>query len=284
MTPTPDPASAPRTVLITGCSSGIGLDAAHSLHRRGWQVLATCRHPDDADRLRAEGLDSFPLDVADPASIAAALDQIAARGGRLDALYNNAAFAIPGALEDLPTDAFRHLLDTNLIGLHGLTRAVIPLMRAQGHGRIVMCSSVLGLVGMKWRGAYVASKFALEGYSDVLRLEMAETGIHVSLIEPGPITSAFRRNARAQFDRWIDWPASPRADQYRADLVPRLHAATEGKDRFELGPQAVTAQLIHALESPRPRARYCVTTPTFLLGALRRLLPTRALDALIARY
>ncbi len=284
MTPTPDPASAPRTVLITGCSSGIGLDAAHSLHRRGWQVLATCRHPDDADRLRAEGLDSFPLDVADPASIAAALDQIAARGGRLDALYNNAAFAIPGALEDLPTDAFRHLLDTNLIGLHGLTRAVIPLMRAQGHGRIVMCSSVLGLVGMKWRGAYVASKFALEGYSDVLRLEMAETGIHVSLIEPGPITSAFRRNARAQFDRWIDWPASPRADQYRADLVPRLHAATEGKDRFELGPQAVTAQLIHALESPRPRARYCVTTPTFLMGALRRLLPTRALDALIARY
>lgn len=284
MTPTPDPASAPRTVLITGCSSGIGLDAARSLHRRGWRVLATCRQPADADRLRAEGLDSFPLDVADPASIAAALDQIAARGGRLDALYNNAAFAIPGALEDLPTDAFRHLLDTNLIGLHGLTRAVIPLMRAQGHGRIVMCSSVLGLVGMKWRGAYVASKFALEGYADVLRLEMAEAAIHVSLIEPGPITSAFRRNARAQFDRWIDWPASPRADQYRADLVPRLHAATEGRDRFELGPQAVTARLIHALESPRPRARYYVTMPTFLMGALRRLLPTRALDALIARY
>lgn len=245
--------------------------------------MATCRQPADCERLRAEGLDSFTLDVADPASIAAAMDQIAARGGRLDALYNNAAFAIPGALEDLPADGFRHLLDTNLIGLHALTRAVLPLMRAQGGGRIVMCSSVLGLAGMKWRGAYVASKFALEGYSDVLRLEMAEVGIHVSLIEPGPITSAFRRNARRQFDRWIDWPASPRAAQYRDTLVARLHAATDTKDRFELGPEAVTARLIHALESPRPRARYFVTTPTWVMATLRRLLPTRALDAFVAR-
>lgn len=247
-------------------------------------MLATCRQPADCAKLRAEGLDSFALDVADPASIAAAMDQIAARGGRLDALYNNAAFAIPGALEDLPTDAFRHLLDTNLIGLHALTRAVIPIMRTQGQGRIVMCSSVLGLTGMKWRGAYVASKFALEGYSDVLRLEMAEVGITVSLIEPGPITSAFRRNARMQFDRWIDWPASPRAAQYRDSLVPRLHAATDTKDRFELGPEAVTARLIHALESPRPRARYFVTTPTWVMATLRRLMPTRALDALVSRY
>lgn len=251
---------------------------------RGWRVLATCRQPEDCARLRAEGLDSFALDVADPASITAAMDQIAARGGRLDALYNNAAFAIPGALEDLPADGFRHLLDTNLIGLHALTRAVLPLMRAQGGGRIVMCSSVLGLTGMKWRGAYVASKFALEGYSDVLRLEMAEVGIHVSLIEPGPITSSFRRNARAQFDRWVDWPASPRAAQYRDSLVPRLHAATDSKDRFELGPEAVTARLIHALESPRPRARYFVTTPTWVMAIARRILPTRLLDALVSRY
>ncbi|MFB2533420.1 SDR family NAD(P)-dependent oxidoreductase [Paracoccus sp. p3-h83] len=273
-----------RTLLITGCSSGIGLDAAQHMTARGWRVFATARQPADVDRLTAMGLEALPLDVTDPGSIAAALDQVSARAGRLDALFNNAAFAIPGALEDVPAEAMRHIFDTNLIGLHALTRAVIPMMRAQGGGRIVMCSSVLGLVGMAWRGAYVASKYALEGYSDVLRIEMAPANIHISLIEPGPITSAFRRNARAQFDRWIDWPASPRADQYRAELVPRLHAATEGKDRFELGPEAVTARLVHALESRRPRARYYVTTPTWIMGGLRRILPTRALDALIARY
>ncbi|MFB2595958.1 SDR family NAD(P)-dependent oxidoreductase [Paracoccus sp. p4-l81] len=273
-----------RTLLITGCSSGIGLDAAQHMTARGWRVFATARQPADVDRLTAMGLEALPLDVTDPGSITAALDQVSARAGRLDALFNNAAFAIPGALEDVPAEAMRHIFDTNLIGLHALTRAVIPMMRAQGGGRIVMCSSVLGLVGMAWRGTYVASKYALEGYSDVLRIEMAPANIHISLIEPGPITSAFRRNARAQFDRWIDWPASPRADQYRAELVPRLHAATEGKDRFELGPEAVTARLVHALESRRPRARYYVTTPTWIMGGLRRILPTRALDALIARY
>lgn len=274
-----------RVVLITGCSSGIGHDAAHALQARGWRVLATARNPEDVARLQSRGLESFALDVADPASVAAAIADIRTRtGGRLDALYNNAAFAIPAALEDVPRAALDHLFQTNLIGLHDLTRACLPLMRAQGHGRVIMCSSVLGLIGMKWRGAYVASKFALEGYSDVLRMEMAPEGIHVSLIEPGPITSAFRRNARAQFDRWIDWPASPRADQYRGSLVPRLHAAGDSKDSFELPASAVTQRLIHALESPRPRARYYVTLPTHLMGVLRRILPTRALDAFLRRF
>ncbi|WP_028031856.1 SDR family NAD(P)-dependent oxidoreductase [Gemmobacter nectariphilus] len=274
------------TVLVTGCSTGIGHDAAHGLARRGWRVLATCRKPEDCARLSAEGLESFPLDYACEDSLAAAMDEVMARtGGRLDALYNNGAFAIPGAVEDLPRGALREIFETNLFGVHDLTRRVIPLMRAQGHGRIVNCSSVLGLVPMKWRGAYVATKFALEGLTDVLRLEMRDTPIRVILLEPGPITSDFRLNARRGFDRWVDWQNSARAEEYRSTLVKRLHAAADatGPDRFELPASAVTARLVHALESPNPRPRYYITTPTWLMGGLRRLLPTRALDWVVAR-
>lgn len=274
------------TVLITGCSTGIGHDAAHGLARRGWRVLATCRKPEDCARLSAEGLESFPLDYASEDSLAAAMDEVMERtGGRLDALYNNGAFAIPGAVEDLPRGALREIFETNLFGVHDLTRRVIPLMRAQGHGRIVNCSSVLGLVPMKWRGAYVATKFALEGLTDVLRLEMRDTPIRVILLEPGPITSDFRLNARRGFDRWVDWENSARAEEYRSTLVKRLHAAADatGPDRFELPASAVTARLAHALESPNPRPRYYITTPTWLMGGLRRLLPTRALDWVVAR-
>lgn len=272
-----------RTVLITGCSSGIGYDAAHGLARRGWRVLATCRSPADCDRLQAEGLESFPLDYASDSSLSAAMDQVMDRtGGRLDALYNNGAFAIPGAVEDLPRGALREIFETNLFGVHDLTRRVIPLMRAQGHGRIVNCSSVLGLVPMKWRGAYVATKFALEGLSDVLRLEMAETGIKVILLEPGPVTSKIRVNSIPRFEHWIDWQASPRAGQYRDTPLKRLYES-RGPDRFELPASAVTAKLVHALESPNPAPRYYITTPTHLMGTLRRILPTRALDWLIAR-
>ncbi len=273
----------PRSILLTGCSSGIGLDAARTLHARGWRVFATCRQEADCDRLRAEGLESFRLDYADEDSIAAAVAEVAARtGGTLDALYNNGAFAFPGAVEELPRGALREIFETNLFGYHDLTRRVIPLMRAQGHGRIVNCSSVLGLVGMTWRGAYVATKFALEGLTDVLRIEMAGTGIDVILIEPGPIATRIRQNAVPHFERWIDWERSARRDQY-VSLRGRLYDKKIRKDRFELGPEAVTAKLIHALEHRRPRPRYYVTTPTYLMGFARRILPTRILDWLIAR-
>lgn len=273
----------PRSILLTGCSSGIGLDAARTLHARGWRVFATCRQEADCDRLRAEGLESFRLDYADEDSIAAAVAEVAARtGGTLDALYNNGAFACPGAVEDLPRGALREIFETNLFGYHDLTRRVIPLMRAQGHGRIVNCSSVLGLVGMTWRGAYVATKFALEGLTDVLRIEMAGTGIDVILIEPGPIATRIRQNAVPHFERWIDWERSARRDQY-VSLRGRLYDKKIRQDRFELGPEAVTAKLIHALEHRRPRPRYYVTTPTYLMGFARRILPTRILDWLIAR-
>jgi NAD(P)-dependent dehydrogenase (short-subunit alcohol dehydrogenase family) len=273
----------PHSILLTGCSSGIGLDAARTLHARGWRVFATCRQEADCNRLRAEGLESFRLDYADEDSIAAAVAEVAARtGGTLDALYNNGAFACPGAVEDLPRGALREIFETNLFGYHDLTRRVIPLMRAQGHGRIVNCSSVLGLVGMTWRGAYVATKFALEGLTDVLRIEMAGTGIDVILIEPGPIATRIRQNAVPHFERWIDWERSARRDQY-VSLRGRLYDKKIRKDRFELGPEAVTAKLIHALEHRRPRPRYYVTTPTYLMDFARRILPTRILDWLIAR-
>ena len=272
-----------RSILITGCSSGIGHDAAHGLHRAGWRVFATCRQQADCDRLIAEGLESFPLDYADEPSIAAALAETLRRtGGTLDALYNNGAYACPGAIEDLPRAALHALFEVNLFGYHDLTRAVIPVMRRQGHGRIINCSSVLGLVGAKWRGAYVASKFALEGLTDVLRMEMRNSAIKVILIEPGPITSRIRANAIPHFERWIDWRASPRRAEYEAGLLKRLYEA-KGPDPFELPASAVTAKLIRALKSTNPRPRYYVTTPTYLMGALKRLLPARALDWLITK-
>jgi NAD(P)-dependent dehydrogenase (short-subunit alcohol dehydrogenase family) len=272
-----------RSILITGCSSGIGYDAAHGLKRAGWRVFATCRAEADCARLRGEGLEAFVLDYNDGASIRAALAEALSRtGGTLDAVFNNGAYGCPGAVEDLPTEALRAIFETNLFGYHELTRAVIPVMRAQGHGRIVNCSSVLGLVPMRWRGAYVATKYAMEGLTDVLRLEMADTPIRIILIEPGPITSKIRVNSIPHFERWIDWKASPRRAQYEASLLKRLYDS-RGPDRFELPAAAVTAKLIRALEAANPAPRYFVTVPTYLMNLARRLLPSRALDALIRR-
>ena len=272
-----------KSILITGCSSGIGHDAAHGLKRAGWRVFATCRKEADCERLIAEGLESFRLDYDDTDSIGAAVNEALARtGGTLDAVFNNGAFACPGAVEDLPTDALRAIFQTNLFGYHDLTRRVIPVMRKQGHGRVVNCSSVLGLVGIRWRGAYMATKFAMEGLTDVLRLEMRDTDLRFILIEPGPVTSHIRKNAIPHFERWIDWRASPRRAQYEVGLLKRLYSDS-GPDRFELPASAVTAKLIRALEAPNPRARYYVTTPTYVMGVARRILPPRLLDWVLAR-
>jgi NAD(P)-dependent dehydrogenase (short-subunit alcohol dehydrogenase family) len=270
------------TVLITGCSSGIGLDAARGLKARGWRVFATCRQAADCEKLQAEGLESFVLDYADEASIEAAVAEVQARtGGRLDALFNNGAFACPGAAEDLPRGALRAIFEVNFFGYHDLTRRVIPMMRAAGKGRIVNCSSVLGLVGAKWRAAYVSTKFAMEGMADVMRVEMAGTGIEIVLIEPGPVTSRIRENAIPHFEKWIDWEGSARREDYAA-LRHRLYES-RGPDRFELPASAVTAKLIRALEDRRPKPRYYVTTPTYIAGFARRVLPTRWLDWVISK-
>ena len=275
---------AERTLLITGCSSGIGYDAAHGMRARGWRVFASCRKSEDCARLIGEGFESPRIDYADEASIHAGLGEVLdATDGRLDALFNNGAFGLPGAVEDLPTAGLREIFEANFFGWHTLSRAVIPIMRAQGSGRIVQNSSVLGFIPLYWRGAYVATKHALEGLTDVLRLEMDGTGVYVILIEPGPITSRIRENAIPHFEKWIDWQASPRADDYRKSLRKRLYEPSGKPDPFELPASAVTRKLVHALEHHRPRARYYVTTPTYLMGALKRVLPTRALDAIIRR-
>lgn len=271
-----------KSILITGASSGIGFDAAHGLRDAGWRVFASCRKAEDCERLRAEGFESPQIDYADADSIVNGLaETLEATGGTLDALYNNGAYACPGAVEDLPTDALREIFETNLFGWHELTRLVIPVMRAQGHGRIINCSSVLGFVGYKWRGAYVATKFALEGLTDVLRQELSDTAIKVILIEPGPITSEFRKNAVPHFEKWIDWQNSARRDAYQEEL-DRLYTETE-PGKFELPAAAVTKKLLHALTAPKPKPRYYVTTPTYIMGFLRRILSTRWLDAVILR-
>lgn len=273
-----------KSILITGCSSGIGYDCAITLHEKGWQVFASCRQQKDCDRLIAMGLESPRLDHNDAKSMRAALDYVLSKtGGTLDALFNNGAFALPGAVEDLPTDGLRSSFETNLFGYHELTLQVLPIMRAQGHGRIINNSSILGLVTMRWRGAYTATKFAMEGLTDALRIELRGTNIHPILVEPGPITSNIRENAISHFEKWIDWKSSPHRVLYEAELNKRLYEPEEKKDRFELPASAVTKKIIHALESHRPRPRYYVTTLTYIMGFLKRVLPTRALDWVAAR-
>lgn len=262
-----------RTILITGCSSGIGRYAALGMQARGWRVFAAVRKPEDTAPLAAAGLDALHLDYADPASIETAIQTVvAATGGRLDALFNNGAYAQPGAIEDMSTKVLRAQFDANFFGWHELTRRAIPLMRRQGHGRIVMCSSVLGLISMGFRGAYAASKFAVEAYSDALRIELAGSGIHISVIEPGPIRTRLTENALAMARRNIDVEGSVHAAYYRR----RLKAMeTGGATTGELGPEAVLDALIHACESERPRPQYFVTWPTRAMSVLRRLAPKR---------
>lgn len=269
-----------RSILITGCSSGIGEAAARTLRERGWRVFATARREDDVARLADEGFEALQLDLADSASIRRAVDAVLERtGGTLDALFNNGAYGQPGAVEDLTREVLREQLETNLLGTHELTCLVLPAMRAQGHGRIVHNSSILGFAALPYRGAYNCSKFALEGLADTLRLELHGSGIHVSLIEPGPIATRFRDNAYAAFERHIDRDNSAHSAIYR--VLERRLRGEAGKTPFTLPADAVVDKLVHALDSRRPRARYYVTFPTHLFGFLKRILPTRWMDGVL---
>jgi NAD(P)-dependent dehydrogenase (short-subunit alcohol dehydrogenase family) len=271
-----------RSILITGCSSGIGYCVARGLAGRGYRVFATARKHADVERLVAEGLEGLQLDLDDSASIKAAVAEILARtGNHIDAVFHNGAYSQPGAVEDLRRDVLRRQFETNLFGWHELNNLVLPVMRAQGHGRIIYNSSILGFTAMRFRGAYNASKFALEGLVDTLRLELRGTDIHVSLIEPGPITSRIRPNAWAAYQANIDPENSPHREVYR-----RLEARLQQEGAvvpFTLGPEAVLKRVIHALERRRPKDRYYVTFPTYLFAFLKRILPGRLLDRLLAR-
>lgn len=276
--------SAQKSILITGAASGIGLDAATTLQAKGWRVFAACRQMADAERLKVNGLpDAVHLDYEDPASIAACVNHVLHEtGGTIDALFNNGAYAIPAPLEDLSRDAMSANLNANFLGWHDLTVQILPAMRAQGHGRIVNCSSVLGFVTTPYRGAYSASKFAVEAWSNALRMEMDYVGIHVSLIAPGPIKTDFRAKAVKRFEAWVDWENSPRVEEYKSHLLAKLYKGSN-TSIFAKPPSAVTEKLIHALESKRPKARYYVTVPSFGSSILRRILPTSLLNRVMSR-
>ncbi|MBI2778858.1 MAG: SDR family oxidoreductase [Gammaproteobacteria bacterium] len=266
-----------KPILITGCSSGIGRCVAEGLKARGYRVFATARKAEDVEALQAKGLESLPLDLNSTDSIRSAVDETLARtGGRLYGLFNNAGYGQPGAVEDLRREVLRAQFETNLFGMLELTNRVIPVMRAQGAGRIIQNSSLLGFVALPYRGAYNASKFALEGLTDTLRLELAGSGIHVSIIEPGPIKSRFRANAHAAYRQNIDPEHSAHRERYRG-LERRLTKQGPAAP-FTLPPEAVLKKVIHALESPRPKIRYPVTAPAHFFATLKRLLPHGALD------
>ncbi len=268
------------SVLITGCSSGIGLCVAHGLKNQGFQVIASARQPADVERLRREGLQAVQLDLDDRDSLNEGLQEaLKLTEGRLYGLFNNGAYGQPGAVEDLTWDTLEAQLRTNLLSWHELTRQVIPIMREQGSGRIIQNSSVLGFAAMPYRGAYNCSKFALEGLSDTLRLELTGTGIFVSLVEPGPITSKFRENAYQKYLANIDKKAGPHRANYEA-MEARLKKEGDATP-FTLPPEAVLKKVLHALRSPRPKARYPVTVPTYAFAFLRRLLSTRQMDAVL---
>jgi len=271
---------ATKAILITGCSSGIGYCVASGLQQRGYRVFATARRAKSVDKLIAEGFESLQLDLDDSQSIKQAVDEILRRtGGELYAVFNNGAFGLPGAVEDLSRDAIRAQFETNFFGWLELTNLLLPVMRTQGYGRIIQNSSVLGFVTMPFRGAYNSSKFAIEGLSDTLRLELKGTNIHVSLVEPGPILSRFRTNALSAMQQYIDMENSVHSERYQAVLT-RLNKEGPAVP-FTLPPEAVLKKVIHALESRNPKARYYVTFPTYLFGYLKRMLPTKTLDRLL---
>jgi NAD(P)-dependent dehydrogenase (short-subunit alcohol dehydrogenase family) len=269
-----------RTILITGCSTGIGRSAALGMHERGWRVFATARKAQDIAALEAAGVTALYLDYEQEASIAAAAETVlAATEGRLDALFNNGAYAQPGALEDVPTAVLRAQFEANFFGWHDLTRRVIPAMRKQGSGRIVMCSSVMGFITMGFRGPYSCTKHAIEAYADTLRIELKGTGIHVSAIEPGPIRTNFMKNAVAKARANIDIQNSVHAKYYGY----RLRSMERGGVTVgELGPEAVLDALVKACESPNPRPQYFVTYPTYGMSLLKRLTPKRQLHSFLA--
>lgn len=270
------------SILITGCSTGIGYHCAHFLNQKGLNVVAACRKPEDVERLKSEGLQSVVLDLSCSDSIHSGLKEtLILTDGKLDVLFNNGAFGLPGAVEDLSRDAMRFQFETNVFGTQELTNKVVAVMRQNRSGKIIYNSSILGFAAMQYRGAYNASKFAIEGFADTLRIELKKEGILVSLIEPGPILSNFRKNAFEQFKHWVAEKPSAHQAQYEA-MIARLE--TEGPSApFTLGPEAVTRAVVDIIERKKPKIRYRITTPTKVFAVLKRLLPTILLDKLLIK-
>lgn len=273
----------PKTVLITGCSSGIGQATARLLRDRGWQVAASARSDAGLQRLRDDGFDPVRLDLADSASIAAAADCVIDRfDGRLGAVVNNAGFGLTAAVEDAPRAMLRDLFEVNVFGLQELTARLIPLFRRQGCGRIVNISSVLGEITLPFAGIYSASKYAVEALSDAMRRELFDSGVAVSVIQPGPIETRFSQNLARRTEGYELRADSIFRDFYRDAVATRKtgRAARTG-GRFMKPPEAVADLVFHCLESRRPPRRRCVTVVAWFGAALRRFAPAACIDALM---
>jgi NAD(P)-dependent dehydrogenase (short-subunit alcohol dehydrogenase family) len=271
-----------RSILITGCSSGIGLAAARTLRDRNWRVISACRKPEDVEARRAEGFDSVRIDHGDAASVEAGwTEAMQLTGGTLDALFNNGGHGMSGAAEDVPRQALELVFASNVFGVHQLTRLALPGMIARGRGRIVIHSSVVGFTALRWRAAYVATKHALEGLTNTMRVELRGTGVDVSILNTGPVASGFRENSVKLFNSWIDVDASRHSDYYRTEFM--ASRSSDAPVPFEGTANDVVRKLIHAVEAPRPRTRYYITPYAYVAAALTRMLPDRLQDRIGAK-
>ena len=270
-----------KSVLVTGCSSGIGAAAAILLRDRGWNVLPTARKEADLQALREQGFEPVHLDVADSESVNRAADETLERlGGRLGGVVNNAGFGQAGALEDVSRDALRYQFEVNLFGMQELTNRFIPVFRKQAYGRIVNVSSVVGRVCLPFFGAYSSTKFAMEALSDAMRIELRGSGIAVSLVEPGPIATDFGVNSKLHVDGKLRMKGSHYENAYQK-YINRIPVPGK-RGFFTRPPEDVGKKIVHALESPRPRIRYCITIPAHVGAWMSRLAPYAFIDGVMA--
>ena len=269
-----------KNILITGCSSGIGHDAALTLNKKGWRVFATCRSRSDCKYFESLGIESFPLDLSNEKSIKSATDLIEEKiSSKLNAIFNNAAFAIPGAIQDLPRSALREIFEVNVFGQFDLIKRCLPLMAQVEDPRIVNCSSVLGFLSLPYRGAYSATKFALEALTDAMRRENFDGPVKIILLQPGPINTKIRQNSIKHFEKWVNWQDSIHQKKYKNIVIERLYnKSSSNLSKYELHPRSVTKVLEKALDAKKPKCRYMITTPTLAARILISTLPTKLLD------
>ena len=270
-----------KNILITGCSSGIGKNVAITLHNKGWRVLATCRSKKDCTFFTKLGIESFPLDLLKEESINCAVNLVKQKTkSQLDVLFNNGAYAIPGAIQDIPRSAMREIFEVNVFGQIDLINRCIPLMMNSDYPKVINCSSVLGFISLPYRGLYSATKYSIEALTDALRRENYDSKIKFVLIQPGPINTDIKKKSIKHFEKWIDWKKSVHQKTYENKVIKRLYD-NNYKDSFnvyELQPDEVTKILINVLNSKKPKARYKITIQTKIAQIMTKLLPTNTLD------
>ena len=270
-----------KNILITGCSSGIGKNVAITLHNKGWRVFATCRSKTDCTFFTKLGIESFPLDLLKEESINCAVNLVKEKTkSQLDVLFNNGAYAIPGAIQDIPRSAMREIFEVNVFGQIDLINRCIPLMMNSDYPKIINCSSVLGFISLPYRGLYSATKYSIEALTDALRRENYDSKIKFVLIQPGPINTDIKKKSIKHFEKWIDWKKSIHQKTYENKVIKRLYD-NKYKDSFnsyELQPDEVTKILINVLNSKKPKARYKITIQTKIAQIMIKLLPTNTLD------